>query len=98
LPAFLAAENSAQIDFSIVRLDGIGPVRIGMSLSELNKALAHPGQLGGGLMVMYEIKLVPFTPVSHKQKRLLRSRSLPGDDVFYLLAIFGDVPPAIACS
>jgi len=34
-----AAENTAQVDFSIVRLDGIGPIRLGMNLSELNKTL-----------------------------------------------------------
>jgi hypothetical protein len=37
--ALAAAESTAQTDFSIVRFDGIGPVRIGMSLSELNKTL-----------------------------------------------------------
>jgi hypothetical protein len=36
---FVAAQINAQSDFSIVRLDGIGPVRVGMNLSELNKAL-----------------------------------------------------------
>jgi hypothetical protein len=36
---FMAAEITAQENFSIVRLDGIGPVRVGMNLSELNKAL-----------------------------------------------------------
>jgi hypothetical protein len=36
---FMAAQINAQSDFSIVRLDGIGPVRVGMNLSELNKAL-----------------------------------------------------------
>jgi len=36
---FVAAGTTAQVDFSIVRLDGIGPVRVGMNLSELNKVL-----------------------------------------------------------
>jgi hypothetical protein len=34
-----AAQTAANSDFSTIRLDGIGPVRIGMTLSELNKAL-----------------------------------------------------------
>ena len=37
--SFAAVECPAQADFSIVRLDGIGPVRVGMKLSELNRAL-----------------------------------------------------------
>jgi hypothetical protein len=36
---FVAAESAARVDFSIVRFDGIGPVRVGMNLLELNKAL-----------------------------------------------------------
>lgn len=36
---FVAAECTPQSDSSIVRLDGIGPVRVGMSLSDLNKVL-----------------------------------------------------------
>jgi hypothetical protein len=36
---FVAAQITAQRNFSIIRLDGIGPVRVGMNLSELNKAL-----------------------------------------------------------
>lgn len=37
--AFAAVVCTAQTDFSIVRLDGIGPVRVGMTLSELNRTL-----------------------------------------------------------
>ncbi len=36
---FVAATIPAQGDFTIIRFDGIGPVRVGMNLSELNKAL-----------------------------------------------------------
>jgi hypothetical protein len=36
---FTAVEGTGQADFSTVRLDGIGPVRVGMTLPELNKAL-----------------------------------------------------------
>lgn len=36
---FAATEITAQMDFSIVRPDGIGPIRVGMNLSELNRAL-----------------------------------------------------------
>ncbi len=41
---FMAAEITAQGDFSIVRRDGIGPVRVGMNLSEMNKALHTPSK------------------------------------------------------
>lgn len=41
---FMAAEITAQGDFSIVRRDGIGPVRVGMNLSEIEQGAAHPFQ------------------------------------------------------
>jgi hypothetical protein len=36
---FATAQSTARADLTVVRLDGIGPVHMGMNLSELNKAL-----------------------------------------------------------